>query len=635
MKGKIGRFEEVKLKSIFVYIFLFAFAFLLRIYFLFATDEVLNADESLIMLMSKHIAELRNFPIFHYGNSYLGTLDNYLSVIFVKIFGLNVFSLRMTSVFLSLILILTTIKLVKTILGETEGFIAGLYIAVPPIFLLMWNVRFFIGYLDILILGNFLYYILLRFLTDFNKLQEKEKLRYLLLIGFISGLGIWSHFLFGLYIIISFVFIIVLSFYKNGILKKIVNLKNIFAYLFMFFVGILPVIIFNLTYQNKSSLSFLKAQAKMYSDFIDSLIIGLYNFIYSNGLSIFGFSPPWQTFRPQLTVKLHRPVIVIFESLLVLLLLIFFYIALKAKVNKNKFIKTILILLFLFSVVTIILMIYGYDWTNIIYSQRLFLEKLSLPFMLYEMENPKVLLYFLYIVPLIFIFFKEKNKIKEIFKAPFVSIKRMGFLLLTIHLFVLFLLYFPSARSLNRSPRFLFPIYTFLPFFVALIYKGLKKYSDKIAVLFVSAIIILNMGVDFSVKKIDIYKPIPYVYIKKMPDSYRPIITFLLKKKIYNIYSFYWVGFPIIFNSKEKIYSVDKSSRIKEYLERVNNSNKVAFVFWHTIGHYKEFEAYLIKNKINFTRKNIKGFLCYYDISVEKLRKLRVWKDILFVISLP
>lgn len=280
-------------------------------------------------------------------------------------------------------------------------------------------------------------------------------------------------------------------------------------------------------------------------------------------------------------------------------------------------------------------MIYGCNWSKIIYHQRLFIEKLSLPFMLYEMKNPKILLYFLYLLPLLFIIIKEKEKIKETFEAPFISIKRMGFLLLIIHLLVLFSLYLQSARSLNRSPRFLFPLYTFLPFLVALIYKELKKYSDKIAALFVSVIILLNLGIDFTVKPRDVYKPIPYVYIKKMLDSYKPIITFLLKKRIYNIYSFYWIGFPIIFNSKEKIYSVDRSSRIKDYLERVNNSDKVAFVFWNTIGHWKEFETYLIRSKINFARKNIKGFLCYYDIDVVKLRKLRMWKDILFVISLP
>ncbi len=628
--SKISRYNNLV-----SYFSLFIIAIFIRGYFILSTNEVLNADESLMMLISKHISELRDFPIFHYGSSYLGTLDNYLSVIFIKIFGLNVISLRLTSVFLSLVLILVSIKLVKNILGETEGFIAGLYLSIPPLFMLMWNVRFFIGYLDILILGNIIYLILLDFVFKYDDLNTKGRISKISVMGFVSGIGLWCHFLFIVYIITFFIFLFFTVIYKKDSLKGILNLKYIFTYLFTFFTGVLPVLIFNLKHSNKNSLGFFSSQIKMYSNSLKNLTIGLYNFVFSNGLSLLGFSPPWKTFRPQFTVSLHKPVIIIFQSLLILFFLSIIYIFFLNKIRNNRLLRFIWILLMLSSVLTIVFMIYGYDWDKLMYPQRLFLEKLSLNFMLYEMTNLKILLYLIFILPVIFLMIIKKKQIADLFKNPTTSIKNSGIFLMVIHMLVLSLLYFLSTRALNRSPRFLFPIYTVLPFLVALIFKGLRKYSKVAAISFIIFLIGINLLVTISIKPINVYKPIPYVNIKRMPNSYKPIISFLLKKDIYNIYSFYWTGFPIVFNSKEKIYSVDRSSRIPEYKRRVEKSKKIAFVFWHTIGHWREFEGSLVKNKIHFVRSNIKGFLCYYDIDIIRLRKSPVWKDIRYIISIP
>jgi hypothetical protein len=617
------------------YFILMFIALFIRGYFIISVDEVLNADESLIMIMSKHIAELKDFPIFHYGNSYLGTLDNYISMIFTKIFGLNVLSLRITSVFLSLILILVTIKLVKSILGETEGLIAGLYLSLPPIFMLTWNVRFFIGYLDILILGNILYMELLNLLFNYDNLNSKKKMLKISLLGFISGIGLWCHFLFVVYIITSFVFLIVLSVFKREVFGKIIILKNMVSYLFMFFIGFSPVLIFNLKHLNNNSLGFIASQARMYAEPLNNLIIGLYNFIFSNGLTLFGFIPPWETFRPQFTVVLHKPIIVIFKSILVLIFSVIFYILLKKIVKRNRLIKVSLLMLISLSLLTVVLMIYGYDWSKLIYPQKLFLEKLSINFMLSEMANPKVLLYLIFILPIFYLFIKEKRRIKIIFNNFENSVKKTGIILLLLHVLILILLYFLSKRSINRSPRFIFPLYTFLPFFIALIFTKLKKYSKLAAVFFIFVLVLINGMVDLSVKPINLYKPIPYVNTRRIPDSYKQIIGFLKKKKIFNVYSYYWVGFPIVFNSGERIYSIDKGSRIHKYKERVERSKRVAFIFLSSFNYWNDFEFLLKKNKIDYKRQKIEGFMCYYDIDIGKLKRLPIWKDIMFILSLP
>ncbi len=623
--------ERLKNYNILFYLSVLS-AFFLRLYFVLKTNEVLNADESLIMIISKHIAEFKDFPVFHYGNSYLGTLDNYISVIFVKIFGLNVISLRLTPIFLSLIFIFTTKKLVEIILNKKGAIISAFYIAFPPIFLLMWNIRMFIGYIDILILGDILYLILLKLIINYESLNSKQRIIKFSFLGFISGLGMWCHFLFIVYILTAIIFFVISYFNKKDIVN-LISIKNIAGFIFFALIGFSPVLFFNIQHFGKSS-GFIKHQAIMYSNFMNNLAIGVYNFVFSDSLTLFGFSPPWNTFRINFKIGLHKPIIIIIQSFLVFIISIMLFLLFKKK--KYKWISYLFLTTSFLSLLTIVLLIYGYNWNKIIYPQRLFIPKLSLNFMFYEITNPRLLLFLIFILPIIFIYFKEQKRIYRIFINFTDSYKKSGIILFLIHIIVLFSLFLFSSRAVERSPRYLFPLYSFIPFFVAILFTGLEKHSKKLSIIFITFLLSINLIIDFSVKPINMYKPLHYINIAKTPDSYKKVINELLSKKIYNIYSPYWQGFPIVFNSGEKIIAVDKGSRIPEYLKRVNHAKKVAFVFFksHAI-YYKRFERILENNNFFFKRDKIGGFIIYYDINILKLRKSPVWRKIIFILGLP
>ncbi|HET7640974.1 MAG TPA: hypothetical protein VFK47_19855, partial [Ktedonobacteraceae bacterium] len=54
-----------------------------------------NSDESTYGLMALHIASLKDFPIFLWGSSYLGTFEAYLGAVMFHLFGVSVFTLRL------------------------------------------------------------------------------------------------------------------------------------------------------------------------------------------------------------------------------------------------------------------------------------------------------------------------------------------------------------------------------------------------------------------------------------------------------------------------------------------------------------------------------------------------------------
>ena len=63
---------------------LLALALLFRMYaavFYSATD---HPDIAINALMSKHIAEGRHFPVFFYGQAYMGTLEAYAGALFYR-----------------------------------------------------------------------------------------------------------------------------------------------------------------------------------------------------------------------------------------------------------------------------------------------------------------------------------------------------------------------------------------------------------------------------------------------------------------------------------------------------------------------------------------------------------------------
>src|SRR5262245_53362283 len=91
-------------------------------------------DEALTGLMS--LAILRGVPqIFYWGQPYLGALDAYLAAAAFYVFGPSTLALRLGAVWVSVFWVWAAWRIGRRIAGEQWGVVAGLQMAVPPIFL--------------------------------------------------------------------------------------------------------------------------------------------------------------------------------------------------------------------------------------------------------------------------------------------------------------------------------------------------------------------------------------------------------------------------------------------------------------------------------------------------------------------
>jgi 4-amino-4-deoxy-L-arabinose transferase-like glycosyltransferase len=91
-------------------------------------------DEALTGLMS--LAILRGIPqVFYWGQPYLAALDAYLAAAAFHVFGPSTLVLRLGIVWVSIFWVWAAWRIGRRIAGERWGLLAGLQIALPPIFL--------------------------------------------------------------------------------------------------------------------------------------------------------------------------------------------------------------------------------------------------------------------------------------------------------------------------------------------------------------------------------------------------------------------------------------------------------------------------------------------------------------------
>ncbi|HEX4208448.1 MAG TPA: hypothetical protein VHZ51_30425 [Ktedonobacteraceae bacterium] len=87
---------------------LVALACILRILLIWSHWPTTNSDESFVDLMALHVMKKGEWPIFFYGQGYMGTLQAYLGALLFHIFGVSAFTVRLGLVlFFALFLIVT------------------------------------------------------------------------------------------------------------------------------------------------------------------------------------------------------------------------------------------------------------------------------------------------------------------------------------------------------------------------------------------------------------------------------------------------------------------------------------------------------------------------------------------------
>lgn len=233
----------------------------------------IDSDQAIFGLQGRHILN-GELPIFSWGYAYMGTFQSYLDAAVFYIFGSSRLVLDSVTTFLSLFFILVTYLLGKELFGERGGLLSALFAADAPPYLTFHGAWARHGYVETLLFGSLILLITLKLSRLRPEAQpegmenQKDRVRFLILLGFVSGLGFWTNFLIFVYLPASVLYLILKD-------KRLFR-KETLLIIPPFLLGSLPFWIYNLGHSFES-LGIIHGGIKrpFIENLKDALIIGM------------------------------------------------------------------------------------------------------------------------------------------------------------------------------------------------------------------------------------------------------------------------------------------------------------------------------------------------------------------------
>jgi len=213
-------------------VIVFAALFLLgaaaRIYGAWELRHNLNPDAGIVALMAKHMAEGGDFPIFFYGQAYMGSLEPMVSALFCALFGCSGFMVTLGTAFVSWLVLFAVYLWARDAHSPLAGLFAAAFCVIGPSAFLHYGVSPRGGYSVTILFSTLILWLSSKLIAESNSNSGKW-----LLLGLLAGLGWWSNQL----IISSILTAAILGLAFLG--KKIFSLNTVLAAA-GFFIGSLP-----------------------------------------------------------------------------------------------------------------------------------------------------------------------------------------------------------------------------------------------------------------------------------------------------------------------------------------------------------------------------------------------------------
>src|SRR5438105_12431171 len=123
----------------------------LRLYFLSATQWLIEGDEAAVGLQALHIIRGER-PIFYPGQAYLGNLESYVIAALFSVLGVSYYAFKLVPFAFALAFIFLCFQLGKEVFADSRvGLIAALLAAIAPAYLLMWSLKARGGFIEALV----------------------------------------------------------------------------------------------------------------------------------------------------------------------------------------------------------------------------------------------------------------------------------------------------------------------------------------------------------------------------------------------------------------------------------------------------------------------------------------------------
>lgn len=164
----------------------------LRVYKAWTLYAAPDSDHGIVYLMAKHMAEGRDFPVFFYGQPYMGSLEPAVSALVCRVFGVTAFNVCLGTVLMGLALLPLIYLWGRDAGGRRTGLVALLLSLVGTNTNFHFSVAPRGGYMAMMVCGVGTVYLACRIVTRMKAGQPVRMGSYLLL-GFLAGLGWWSN----------------------------------------------------------------------------------------------------------------------------------------------------------------------------------------------------------------------------------------------------------------------------------------------------------------------------------------------------------------------------------------------------------------------------------------------------------
>lgn len=162
----------------------------------------LDADEAVVGLMARHMLFNREFPVFYWGQQYLGSLEAFCAAGLFAVFGSSTVALKVVPLAYSLGFLVLSALVARRLFGIGPAVITALYLALPPAMWAVWSIKARGGYAEVLFFGEAL------LLVTLWVAERCETRAGLLLWGLLAGLGFWTHPLMVVYLIPSALYLV-------------------------------------------------------------------------------------------------------------------------------------------------------------------------------------------------------------------------------------------------------------------------------------------------------------------------------------------------------------------------------------------------------------------------------------------
>jgi hypothetical protein len=234
---KPAPFKRMKLLSKGLFPILLGLIIALRIWIILQAPQAFgfdpgdaHPDQGVVVLMAKHILQGGEFPIFHYGQPYLGSMEAFLLSIIYLLFGFNFWVIHIVPVLCYTLFCYALFLLAKNLIGFQCGLWALLWCAVAPLSLTEYSVMPQLGNITAPMFGTL---ILLITVISLKSSDLSIKRWGYGLVGLLAGVGWWTSPMLIYYLFTIPLFILIKE--KGGEI-----LKGGLWGVFLFLVGALP-----------------------------------------------------------------------------------------------------------------------------------------------------------------------------------------------------------------------------------------------------------------------------------------------------------------------------------------------------------------------------------------------------------